>query len=71
VNTPTYVAIDDVAVRMEDGDESGIDDVLSPHRSSTSSAKTYDLNGRELRHIVKGQIVIVAGKKRLVTDTLR
>lgn len=66
VNTPTYVAIDDIAVRMEEGGQSAIHDVLPAHQPVASPTKIYDLSGRELRHAAKGQIVIVGGKKQLV-----
>ena len=61
VNTPTYVAIDDIAVRM-DGTDTGIDDI--PGASvGTGNERMYDLTGRLLRSARKGQIVIVGGRK--------
>ena len=61
VNTPTYVAIDDIAVRM-DGTSTGIDDI--PGASvGTDNERMYDLTGRLLRSARKGQIVIIGGRK--------
>jgi hypothetical protein len=61
VNTPTYVAIDDIAVRM-DGTGTGIDNI--PGASvGTDSERMYDLTGRLLRSARKGQIVIIDGRK--------
>jgi hypothetical protein len=61
VNTPTYVAIDDIAVRM-DGTGTGIDNI--PGASvGTDSERMYDLTGRLLRSASKGQIVIIGGRK--------
>ena len=61
VNTPTYVAIDDIAVRM-DGTDTGIDDI--PGASvGTGNERMYDLTGRLLRSARKGQIVIIEGRK--------
>ena len=61
VNTPTYVAIDDIAVRM-DGTSTGIDNI--PGASvGTDSERMYDLTGRLLRSARKGQIVIIGGRK--------
>lgn len=61
VNTPTYVAIDDIAVRM-DGTDTGIDDI--PGASvGTGNERMYDLTGRLLRSARKGQIVIIGGRK--------
>ena len=61
VNTPTYVAIDDIAVRM-DGTGTGIYGI--PGASvATDNERMYDLTGRLLRSARKGQIVIIGGKK--------
>lgn len=60
INTPTYVAIDDIAVRM-DGTSTGIKSV--PSFTAPNKGKMYDLTGREIRSARKGQIVIVGGKK--------
>lgn len=61
VNTPTYVAIDDIAVRM-DGTDTGIDDI--PGASvGTDNERMYDFTGRLLRSARKGQIVIIGGRK--------
>ena len=61
VNTPTYVAIDDIAVRMN-GTGTGIDNI--PGASvGTDSERMYDLTGRLLRSARKGQIVIIGGRK--------
>ena len=61
VNPPTYVAIDDIAVRM-DGTSTGIQS-LPVVSGGMHSEKMYDLTGRELRSVRKGQIVIIGGKK--------
>lgn len=60
INTPAYVAIDDVAVRI-DGTDTGIHS--APSVSAPESTRMYDLMGRELRSVRKGQIVIQGGKK--------
>lgn len=61
LNTPAYVAIDDIAVReVEEGTSIRVVEGDNPAASST---KMYDLTGRELLKARKGQIVIVNGKK--------
>jgi len=60
LSVPAYVAIDDIAVRANTI-TTGISSVLPGENQS--GTKMYDLNGRELRHAAKGQIVIIGGKK--------
>ncbi len=61
LSCPTYIAIDDVAVRSNTI-VTGISSVLPDH-PMPQDTKMYDLTGRELRRPVKGQIVIVGGRK--------
>lgn len=61
INTPAYVAIDDIAVRPS-GAETGVGTVLSPRPDRTDD-RMYDLTGRELRNARKGRIVIIGGRK--------
>lgn len=61
VNPPTYVAIDDIAVRM-DGTSTGVQSLPVVY-GGMHIEKMYDLTGRELRSVRKGQIVIVGGRK--------
>lgn len=61
LNTPAYVAIDDIAVR-EVGEGTSIR-VVEGDNPAASSTKMYDLTGRELLKARKGQIVIVNGRK--------
>lgn len=60
LSVPAYVAIDDIAVRANTI-TTGISSVLSGENQG--GTKMYDLNGRELRHATKGQIVIIGGRK--------
>lgn len=60
LSVPTYIAVDDIAVRANTL-TTDISSVLSGQ--SQRSAKMYDLTGRELRKAAKGQIVIIGGKK--------
>lgn len=60
LSVPAYVAIDDIAV-CANTITTGISSVLPGENQS--GIKMYDLNGRELRHAAKGQIVIIGGKK--------
>lgn len=60
LNTPAYVAIDNIAV-LPSGDASGIRDIATP--AAKADGKMYDLTGRELREGSKGSIIIVNGKK--------
>lgn len=60
LSVPAYVAIDDIAVRANTI-TTGISSVLPGENQS--GTKMYDLNGRELRHAAKGQIIIIGGKK--------
>lgn len=60
LSVPAYVAIDDIAVRANTI-TTGISSVLPGENQG--GTKMYDLNGRELRHAAKGQIIIIGGKK--------
>lgn len=60
INTPAYVAIDDIAVRT-DGAGTGIG-IVAPRHDSRDD-RMYDLTGREVHNARKGRIVIIGGRK--------
>lgn len=60
LSTPAYVAIDDIAVRAA-SITTGISSV-QPGQTPRAT-RMYDITGREVRTPVKGQIIIVDGKK--------
>lgn len=64
-SAPSYVAIDDISVRIPSGDV-GVSELRVEQPEKKASQGIYDLNGRRLNQLRRGAINIVDGKKVFV-----